>query len=120
MAVEVMAAAAAVAATLLGGGGIATFVKVLIDQKAGVKSAEREARRDMIADRDGLIQTLLTRTEAQDRRLSSLEEDKSFLDRIREAYSDHIDALEAFSWAVYRGEAQPPPPKRPVVVRKEQ
>lgn len=113
-------ALAAVVATALGGGGLVTLVKVFVDRQAGVKGAERDTKRDMIADRDGLIQTLFARQSTLESRVDGLESDKSYLAKVRDAYSDHIDRLENIAWSVYRGLTKPePPPARPTVSREE-
>ena len=102
-----------VAAFLFGGGGVVTGVKVLVDRRAGVKGEERAARRDMIGDRDGLIATLLARTAALEARADKSDRLNEWLRHLNEILSDHINVLEAFAWALGRGEAKLPPPPRP-------
>ena len=96
--------------------GLAALIRVLIDRRQGIASAEhtaraeeREDRRDTIADRDGLLDTLLAevrdlrdREVENRRRIESLEHDRR-IDR------DHIDLLEHHIWQ----QLPPPPPPRP-------
>lgn len=108
-----------VAELLLAAGGlagIATLIRVFYDRRQGIASTEqaaraeeREDRRDTIADRDGLLDTLLNEVhdlrerEAENRRrIESLEESRRVL-------YDHIDALEQHIWQ----QLPPPPPPRP-------
>lgn len=114
MSTEVWAIVGGVATVVFGGGGLATLAKVMADRKVGVKGEERATRRDMIADRDGLIQTLLTRQGVLEARVTNVEDRNAWLDRWNGALLDHVDVLEALVYAVHRGEAQPPPPPRPV------
>lgn len=100
-------------AALLGTGGLGTWAKVIYDRRRGISSDERVARRDTLADRDTLIEQLIARIETLERWRREEEARRERLLRTISAQSQHITLLEAFSWQVYRGEAQPPPPARP-------
>lgn len=91
-----------------GGGGVAWYT-ARQSRLARVSGDEREARRDMVSDRDKFIDRLETRLGLVEERLDESETDNTALRGHLTDYSDHIDVLEAHIWA---GKA-PPPPARP-------
>ena len=94
-----------------GGGGVAWY-SARQSRLARVSGDEREARHDMVADRDGFIDRLSDRLKAVEERLDETEADNTALRRHLTDYSDHIDVLEAHIWA---GKPAPPPP-RPILL----
>lgn len=86
---------------IISGAGGATVIKALIDRRRGIKSDEREARRDTVADRDALLETVLTELRGMRNRLDVVES-------VSRARSDHIDVLEHHIWS---GKGRPPPPR---------
>lgn len=72
------------------------------NRNARISGDEREARRDMVADRDGFYDRMNARLTIVEQRLERTE--GKF-----EIASDHINKLEAHIWAGL----QPPPPERP-------
>ena len=90
-----------------GGGGVAWYT-ARQSRLARVSGDEREARRDMVSDRDSLIDRLEGRLDAVEGRLAETEADNMALRGHLTDYSDHIDVLEAHIWS---GQAPPPPPR---------
>lgn len=83
------------------GGGVAVY-NALQSRRARVSGDERDARRDLALERDGLYDRM-------NARLTIVEERLERRDSQFEKASDHINKLEAFIWAGH----QPPPPERP-------
>lgn len=90
-----------------GGGGVAWYT-ARQSRLARVSGDEREARRDMVSDRDRFIDRLEGRLAAVEGRLDESEADNAALRGHVTDYSDHIDLLEAHIWS---GQAPPPPPR---------
>lgn len=103
--------------------GLAALIRVLIDRRQGIASAEhtaraeeREDRRDTIADRDGLLDRLLEdvqgyRAEARDTwtEMRDLRERIESLEESRRSLEAHVYTLEDHIWR----QLPPPPPPRP-------
>lgn len=90
------------------GAAVAIF-RARVDAKVGISSNEREARReeaedrrDTLADRDKLLDTVLTRLRDVEKRLEEVE-------RIATKRSDHIDVLEQVIYSL--GGTPPPRPE---------
>lgn len=91
-------------------GGIAALLGVTRSRRAGVKADEREARkveaeqrRDTIADRDALIDTLQ----------EDVKELRGRLDRLEAAYNAERDYSRTLQDHIYRN-GQVPPPREPM------
>lgn len=95
----------------VGGAGVAWF-NAWQSRKSRISGDEREARRDMVSDRDSLIDRLMQRVDALEAQRDEDEENKRALRADLAAYGDHIDILEAHIW----GGKPPPPPARPVLL----
>lgn len=82
-------------------------------QTAGAQQVEQAAaaRRDTIAERDALIDRLVTQQTAQDARITALEARMVDADRREDRLWQHIGVMEAHIW---RGDG-PPPPERPAL-----
>lgn len=110
--------------------GLAVLLRVFLDRRQGIASAERAARsderddrRDAIAERDGLLDRLLEevqglRQEARDLRQESRElrqcqaEDRKRIESLeesRDSLDAHVTTLEGWIW----DQKPPPPPRRP-------
>jgi len=87
--------------SLVGGG--AAWYNAKQSKLARVAGDERDARRDMITDRDSMLDRVTVR-------LNTLESRLDQRDKLVEDLYDHINILEDHIW---KGR-QPPPPPRPV------
>lgn len=95
----------------VGGGGVAWF-NSWQSRKARISGDEREARRDTISDRDGLIDRLMKRIDTLEEQRDEDEGDIAALRHHVDLLVEHIGVLEAH---IYGGK-QPPPPARPVIL----
>lgn len=95
----------------VGGGGVAWF-NSWQSRKARISGDEREARRDTVSDRDGLIDRLMKRLDTLEDQRDEDEVDIAALHRHIETLVEHIGVLESH---IYGGK-QPPPPPRPVII----
>lgn len=84
------------------GGVIITIIRTKNDRAAGISTADRETRRDTIADRDSLIDQLQENLAALTTRVSRIELEYDTERYWNRMLVDHI----------YKG-LPPPPPKRP-------
>lgn len=81
--------------TLIGGVGVSVFVAVtgFLDKRAGVKGRQSELqgsnRRDTVADRDSLIETL---QEERDREHELLEKERRYTSKLRRQIRDELSA----------------------------
>lgn len=91
-----------------GGGGVAWYT-ARQSKLARVSGDEREARRDLVTDRDSFIDRLAKRLESVEHRLDDSEVENRALRSMNDRLGDHIDVLEAHIW----GGSPPPPPPRP-------
>lgn len=94
----------------VGGGGVAWY-QVRQSRLARISGDEREARRDVVADRDSLYDRVNTRLASVEQRLDDTEAENRALRSRNIALDDHIDTLESHIW---RGKPAPPPPRPPL------
>lgn len=90
-------------------GGVAAWYNARQSKMARISGDERDARRDMITDRDTLLDRALTRGRELETRLDTLELRLDARDQLVEDLYDHINELENHIWTG----KQPPPPPRP-------
>lgn len=93
-----------------GGGGVAWYA-ARQSKLARVSGDEREARRDMLGERDSLYDRVNTRLASVEARLDETEAENRALRARNIALDDHIDTLESHIW---RGKPAPPPARPPL------
>lgn len=91
------------------GGGVAWY-NARQSKIARISGDERDARRDMITDRDALLDRALVRERELEARMDTLEARLDVRDQLVEDLYDHINILEDHIWKGH----SPPPPPRPV------
>ena len=108
-----------VALGALGGvlSGLAALWGVRISKRAGVAGDEREARRDTVADRDGLIDQLqediagmrAELTAAKERASSEITDLRTRLDEVERQYRHEVQWSEMLRDHIAHGRGWPPP-----------
>ncbi len=88
--------------SVVGTGGAGAALRAVVERR-------RTARRDTIADRDGLIEHLETRLKRVEDRLTAAEDGNVAKALTIRAMGDHFDVLEDHIWK----QLPPPPPRRP-------
>lgn len=89
------------------GGGVAWY-NARQSKIARISGDERDARRDMITDRDALLDRALVRERELEARMDTLELRLDIRDQLVEDLYDHINILEDHIW---KGHSPPPPPR---------
>lgn len=87
-------------------GGAVAWYNARQSKHARISGDERDARRDMITDRDALLDRALTRGRELEMRLDTLEMRLDARDQLVEDLYDHINVLENHIWT---GQGAPPP-----------
>lgn len=119
---EAWIAGGTILAAVLGTGGIVQWIKVKDDRRAGVAGEERAAKRDMIADRDGIIATLLAERAETAERLAAAYDRTGYVERdnltkhllIVSLYA-HIARVEQWALDALAGKPVGPLPERPII-----